>query len=45
VRARFCSDKCRKAAWTAGREQDLPLVHEALTRAMARVEQLQQAKG
>ena len=44
-RRRFCSDRCRKAAWTAGREIDLALVHEALSRAMARVERLQRAKG
>ncbi len=45
TRRRFCSDQCRAAAWTASREADLALVHEALRRAMARVERMQRAKS
>ncbi len=43
--ARFSSDECREAAWSAYREREMAVLHEALSRAVARVERLQRAKG
>jgi hypothetical protein len=36
-RRRFCSDKCRAAAWQRKRKDTLALVEEQLTRALTRV--------
>lgn len=44
-RRRFCSDKCRTAAWQAGREQELALVEENLTRTLERVRRLRRFRG
>lgn len=45
ARRRFCSDKCRKAAWTAGREQDLALIEESMTRALERAQGLRRRRA
>ncbi len=37
IRGRFCSAKCRKAAWQRQRKGILALVEEQLTRALAQV--------
>jgi hypothetical protein len=37
VRGRFCSAKCRAAAWQATRDQELTLIAESLARTLARV--------
>ena len=44
-RRKFCSDRCRKAAWTANRQQELALVEDSLTRTLARVRRLRLAKA
>jgi hypothetical protein len=38
VRRRFCSDKCRAAAWQANRQHALARLEENLTHALARVQ-------
>ena len=40
-RGRFCSAKCRKAAWQRARGADLAVVEAHLTRALVRVRALQ----
>jgi endogenous inhibitor of DNA gyrase (YacG/DUF329 family) len=37
ARGRFCSGKCRAAAWQANRKAELALVEESLTRTLERV--------
>jgi hypothetical protein len=44
-RRRFCSAKCRKAAWTDRREQELALVLESLTRATEHLRGIHRPKG
>jgi len=44
-RGRFCSGKCRAAAWQRKRSEDLALVEEDLTRTLARVRGLRQTRG
>ena len=39
-RGRFCSAKCRKAAWQRARGADLAVVEEHLTRALVRIRRL-----
>ena len=39
-RGRFCSAKCRKAAWQRKRVDDLAMVEDQLTRALTRVQAL-----
>ena len=43
-RGRFCSARCRKAAWQRHRQDALASVEEQLTRALARVRALRGAK-
>ena len=43
-RGRFCSGKCRKAAWSRQRKDDLVLVEEQLTRALTRLQALRGSK-
>ena len=43
VRRKFCSSACRAGAWQAGREHELALMEEGLTRSLERVRR--QAKG
>jgi hypothetical protein len=40
VRGRFCSAKCRKAAWQAHRQADIAQLEDSLTRALAWVHAL-----
>jgi hypothetical protein len=40
VRGRFCSAKCRAAAWQHKRRDDLGSIEEQLTRALTRVRTL-----
>jgi hypothetical protein len=42
VRARFCSSKCRAAAWQAQRRRELSLALEELGRAAGRLQRLQE---
>ena len=44
MRRKFCSAKCRKAAWTARQEQGLALVLEPLTRARERLRAIRRPK-
>jgi hypothetical protein len=44
-RRRFCSAKCRKAAWQRKREDNLALVEEQLTQALMRVRTLRASKA
>jgi endogenous inhibitor of DNA gyrase (YacG/DUF329 family) len=44
-RRRYCSDKCRAADWQRKRKDELALVEEQLTRALARVRILRGAKA
>jgi hypothetical protein len=45
IRGRFCSAKCRKAAWQASRKRELTLVEEQLTRALTRIRALRGSKA
>jgi len=40
LRARFCSDRCRAAAWQAQRRRELSLALEALDQAKRRLERI-----
>ncbi len=40
LRARFCSDKCRAAAWQDQRRRELSLALEALDQAKRRLERI-----
>ncbi len=44
-RGRFCSAKCRKAAWQRKREDDLTILEEQLARALTRVRALRGSKA
>ncbi len=44
-RGLYCSARCRKAAWTRQRADDLAVVEEQLTRALTRVRGLRGAKA
>jgi hypothetical protein len=43
-RRKFCSSRCRGAAWQASRKRELVLALEELGRAMRRLEGFQQTK-
>jgi hypothetical protein len=40
IRRRFCSARCRAAAWQANRADALALVEDALTRALTRLQEI-----
>jgi len=42
---KYCSAKCRAAAWQANRDVELALVEENLTRTLARVRGLRRDRG
>ena len=43
-RRRFCSDKCRSAAWQAHREDELASVTKGLEQVLHRLERLQRQR-
>jgi hypothetical protein len=43
VRGRFCSGKCRAAAWQRNRHDELALIEDSLSRALARVRGLRKS--
>ena len=44
VRRRFCSNKCRAAAWQANREHALARLEESLTHAPAQVQTIREGR-
>jgi hypothetical protein len=44
VRRRFCSDKCRKAAWQAKRAHTLARLQENLSHALAQVQAIRERR-
>ena len=44
TRRRFCSDKCRSAAWQANRQHTLARLEENLTHALAQVQAIRERR-
>ncbi len=44
IRGRFCSAKCRKAAWQANREHTLARLEENLTHALAQFQAIRERR-